>query len=391
LVSYGANGQILPALAKSWEIMDTSEGGSKYTFQLRENVMFHDGTPWNCEAAKMNFDHVLAGPLREPEWHGWYGVPKYIKDWVCTSDLELVLTTKIKFYPFLQELSFIRPLRFLSPNAFAEGSSSDPFTANSCKLGWGTVEGEDGTTVICAGISNVSGTGPFAFSSRSSTKLTTGDFDETTVDDEVIFTRNAKYWGGAPAFETLKVIRYDSADQIKAALLDGTLDVMWGGEVLSANEVTDIDNLDDPNLNVYYGDDIQNAVLLLNTGRPPLDDINIRKTIIHGINKKRLINKELGGYLDPVDHVFPESMPYCDVDLTPHWDYDKEKADLLSCADESSVMTPSSNNDDKTLALGLGIGLGSLCVLALGFAFYYVKKSRDLEAVLLVSKNGIQT
>jgi len=24
-------------------------------------------------------------------------------------------------------------------------------------------------------------------------------------------------------------------------------------------------------------------------------------------------------------------MPYCDVDLTPHWDYDLEKAILLSC------------------------------------------------------------
>jgi hypothetical protein len=24
--------------------------------------------------------------LRTPDWHGWYGVPKYIKDWECTDE-----------------------------------------------------------------------------------------------------------------------------------------------------------------------------------------------------------------------------------------------------------------------------------------------------------------
>lgn len=370
---------------------DTPEGGSKYIFQLRENVLFHDGTPWSCQAAKMNFDHVLAGALKEPVWHGWYGVPKYLKNWECTSDMELVLTTTTKFYPFLQELSFIRPLRFLSPNAFAEGSSSDPFTANSCERGWGTLEGEDGTTVVCAGIANISGTGPFAFSSRSSSVLTTEDFSETCVDDQVTFTRNSNYWGGSPAFETLKVVRYESAEQIKAALLDGSLDVMWGDGVLSANTVTEIDDLDDPNLNVFYGEDIQNVVLLLNTGTPPLDDIKVRKTVIHAINKKRLIEKELGGYLDPVDNVFPEDMPYCDVALTPHWDYDLEKAFLLSCEDKiSTTVSLDDGGNDKALALGLGIGLGGLCAIAFAFVFYYVKKNGDLEAKLIASKTGVE-
>ena len=106
LVEYGPEGQILPALAKSWSIKDAADGGQVYTFQLREDVKFHDGAPWNCAAAKMNFDHVLAGVLKEPVWHGWYGVPKYIKSWECSEDdMELILTTKTKFYPFLQELT----------------------------------------------------------------------------------------------------------------------------------------------------------------------------------------------------------------------------------------------------------------------------------------------
>lgn len=75
LVKYGKNGQILPALAKSWSL---SEDGKEYTFMLRENVLFHDGAEWNCDVAKLNFDHVLAGALRSPDWHGWYGLMEQV-------------------------------------------------------------------------------------------------------------------------------------------------------------------------------------------------------------------------------------------------------------------------------------------------------------------------
>ncbi|MFW5644077.1 MAG: ABC transporter substrate-binding protein, partial [Alkalispirochaeta sp.] len=45
-----------PALARSWEI---SDDGRVYTFHLREGVSFHDGTPFNAEAVKFNFDRML--------------------------------------------------------------------------------------------------------------------------------------------------------------------------------------------------------------------------------------------------------------------------------------------------------------------------------------------
>ena len=76
----------MPSLASSWTEEETSEGGTKYTFQLRQNVTFHDGAVWDCAAAKLNLDHVFAEVLRTPDWHGWYGVPKYIKDWECTDE-----------------------------------------------------------------------------------------------------------------------------------------------------------------------------------------------------------------------------------------------------------------------------------------------------------------
>ncbi|UNK19496.1 ABC transporter substrate-binding protein [Paenibacillus sp. N3/727] len=47
---------IKPWLATEWEI---SEDGLSYTFKLREDVKFQDGTPFNAEAVKFNFDRIL--------------------------------------------------------------------------------------------------------------------------------------------------------------------------------------------------------------------------------------------------------------------------------------------------------------------------------------------
>ena len=42
-----------PALAETWSI---SDDGTVYTFNLRKGVNFHDGTPFNADVAKWNYD-----------------------------------------------------------------------------------------------------------------------------------------------------------------------------------------------------------------------------------------------------------------------------------------------------------------------------------------------
>ena len=50
-----------PLLAESWE---SSEDGMSHTFTLKEDVTFHDGTPFNAEAVCANFDR----------WYNWTGL-----------------------------------------------------------------------------------------------------------------------------------------------------------------------------------------------------------------------------------------------------------------------------------------------------------------------------
>lgn len=87
-------------------------------------------------------------------------------------------------------------------------------------------------------------------------------------------------------------------------------------------------------LSVDYSDDIQNVIILLNSGKAPLNDINIRKTIMHAINKNKITEDNLGGLFEPVYNVFPRDAPFSDVDLNPKWDYDLETARFLNCNPE---------------------------------------------------------
>ncbi|MFJ2333566.1 ABC transporter substrate-binding protein [Pseudomonas helleri] len=68
LVSMDDQGQIGPWLAKSWEV---SADGLTYTFHLRDDVHFTDGTPFNAAAVKANLDH-MANPKTQSSTAGGY-------------------------------------------------------------------------------------------------------------------------------------------------------------------------------------------------------------------------------------------------------------------------------------------------------------------------------
>src|SRR5262245_32746776 len=54
LVKYkGATTEVEPTLAQSWEV---SPDGKAWTFTLRHNVKFHDGTPFDAKAGVWNFE-----------------------------------------------------------------------------------------------------------------------------------------------------------------------------------------------------------------------------------------------------------------------------------------------------------------------------------------------
>src|SRR5260370_19127552 len=63
LPGHGAN-PFYSGLATSWE---AAPDATSYTFKLRKDVKFHDGTPFNAQAVKFTFHHIVdPNPKAEP-------------------------------------------------------------------------------------------------------------------------------------------------------------------------------------------------------------------------------------------------------------------------------------------------------------------------------------
>ena len=60
LLQFDNDGNPIPCLAESWE--DTDDGKA-VLFHLRQDVTFHDGTPFNADAVVYTFDKQFENPL----------------------------------------------------------------------------------------------------------------------------------------------------------------------------------------------------------------------------------------------------------------------------------------------------------------------------------------
>lgn len=99
LVSMDEQGNIGPWLATSW---DVSADGLRYTFHLREDVRFTDGTPFDAAAVKANLDH-MANPRTQSSTAGGY-IRQYV-DTDIPDPHTAVVRLKAPYAAFLEVLA----------------------------------------------------------------------------------------------------------------------------------------------------------------------------------------------------------------------------------------------------------------------------------------------
>ncbi|WP_162149084.1 ABC transporter substrate-binding protein [Arthrobacter sp. H41] len=63
VVTLDDDGEIAPYLAESWDI---SEDGKTYTFHLKKDVTFSDGSPWNATVFQQNLEHMRDPATKSP-------------------------------------------------------------------------------------------------------------------------------------------------------------------------------------------------------------------------------------------------------------------------------------------------------------------------------------
>src|SRR3989442_427662 len=89
---------LVPQLARSWDIKN---GGLTYVFKLRRGVTFHDGTDFNAESVKWNFDRMRDPALASPR----RSEIAPVKDVKVVAPYTVEVTLSAPFTPFLSVLS----------------------------------------------------------------------------------------------------------------------------------------------------------------------------------------------------------------------------------------------------------------------------------------------
>jgi nickel transport system substrate-binding protein len=286
LVRYNGK-DVEPALAERWSI---SPDGKTYTFALRKNVTFSDGTPFNAAAVAMNFDAVMANAGR----HGWIALVSMIDSWETPDQDTFVLHLKNPYSVTLLELSLPRPFRMLSPSGFAEGQ------INTSK-----------------GIKKAIGTGPWVL---SETKL--GEYD--------LFVRNEHYWGKKPSFSTLKVLVLPDANSRVVALETDQVDLLIGEGSFTVENFVRLAG--DSRYQAVKSEPRSTNMVALNSARHATKDLSVRLAIMHAVNKEALIKYILLNQEQIAHQLYNPTLKYCDVGLAP-FEYNVTKANQLLDAD----------------------------------------------------------
>ncbi|MEM9774987.1 MAG: nickel ABC transporter substrate-binding protein [Chloroflexota bacterium] len=279
LVRYGQDGTIEPALAESWEI---SEDGLTWTFALRQDVTFHDDTPFNAEAVKWNMDRWVGN-----DRHNWLPTTSRISSVEATDEFTVVLTLNQPYYPAMQDLTLVRPVRFLSTEAVdAAGEFAEAI-----------------------------GTGPWQIESIS--------------DNQAVLVRNESYWGEKPALEKLVLeVILDPQTRI-AALLSGEVDVI-GGEYLGGISLESLPVLErNEDINILNGDSLVSLYISTQFQQPPFDDVRVRQALNMAIDRAGMNTALFGGKGEAAQNLMPSNIPYVTFTDTDLYEYDPEKAAAL--------------------------------------------------------------
>lgn len=247
---------IKPCLAKSWDI---SEDGLSYTFHLRDDVKFHDGSEFNAEAVKFNIDRQLPGQKTEdmPYAEAVYGV---VKDVEVLDKYTVKINLKSKCTPFLSNLAMSLGAPMVSPKALQESNNN----LNEHPVG----------------------TGPYKFVRWDKSQ-------------NVVLVKNDNYWGEKAKTTNLvfKLISDHSARAV--ALTNGEVDIISGVDV---NVVDQIKNggckvFDNEGMNIFY--------TAFNTTSPTFKDSKLRRAVVQAINVPEMTETLTKGYGTPATSILP--------------------------------------------------------------------------------------
>ena len=279
LVESDHQGNYTPSLAKSWDI---SEDGTVLTFHLRDDVQWHDGTPFTAADVECTFQRLIDEPELNVASIFW----SLLTDVEMIDDYTVSITLSEPYAPVMSSLSV---------------------TAIIQKVQW-EAEG-----VNAFNNQDFVGTGPWIF-------------DEWVDGQYVHVTKNPNYWGDFDSYYDdvyLRIVLEPST--AIAAHINGDVQAYIASSGIAAD-----------NLGLYAGTEDKIEMVDINTGTVQyfgfsckegsvFADKNVRLAFAHAVDRESIAQYIFGGNASVVDSFATDSV-IGHTDEAVHYEYDPDLA-----------------------------------------------------------------
>ena len=260
LVTYGPDYVPAPALAESWKQTENTT----WRFMLRKGVSFHDGTPFDAQAAKYSIEK-----MRTSNFGAQF---KPISDVVVIDPATIEMKTSAPFPTLVAQLTQ-QYASIVSPKAYE--STGEQFGRKPV------------------------GSGPFKVDS----------FDPSR---ELVLVKNSAYWGkdsaGNPLPHIDKVVWRVLPDNDTAALAlqNGEIDFLYAVPIAMAGSLSK-----DPNIKVLETPTLGWNYVMFNVQTAPFNNVHLRRAVQLAVNRQAIIDTvTFGRGVPALGPIAPRSWAY---------------------------------------------------------------------------------
>lgn len=256
LVTMNNNEEIIPDLAKDWEI---SPDGLTYTFNLQEGVKWHDGEAFSSEDVKFTYEKIQAS-------EGYLAAALAAVDSMeCPDENTIVITLKEANSTFISNLAWY----------------------GSCILPKHLYDTDEDWTQIEAATTSPVGTGPFKFVEAESGR-------------SITLEKNEDYFGGEPAVDKVIYSITSDPDSAYQSFVNGEIDFLQN--VPSAN-VVEVQENEDYNIGCLSAG--RRYQMCFNMNGEATGDLAVRQAIAKAINRDEISEKGTNGLQEPAIGFYP--------------------------------------------------------------------------------------
>lgn len=254
-------GEFIPALANEYKV---SDDGTIYTFTLRDDIEFHDGTKITAEDVAFTVRMVQDPAVKSPRRAQWEGVAVTTID-----DRHVEFTLKQPYSAFLTSTNL-----GILPKHLWQDVTAEQFPYSNLNL-------------------NPIGAGPY--------KIKDVKLREGGLVERIIFRSNEDFVLGKPYINKIEARFFGSEKDRIAALDNGDIDSASNLSEETALELRSKGfNLAESPLNRLFG------VFFNQNQSPVLLNHEVREALSKAVNKEALVDEVLDGFGTPIDSPIPE-------------------------------------------------------------------------------------